>query len=128
MQTLGRCFRVPLKRGKPLGRIRQRLVFILHVRDEVGPNIVDRFHVITALLHAGVAVLPPETHEADASFDAQPSLFESLRSLGHARPGTYRVVDHDHRFTRIDLAFYQLARTVLLPLFANQKTTITTVL
>ena len=85
MQTVGRRFRVPLKRGKPLGRVRERLVFIFHVGYEVGPDIVDRFHMITALLHECVAIVPAKTHQANTTFDAQPGRFESLGGFSHAR-------------------------------------------
>src|SRR4029079_8321091 len=105
MEILRCLFAGPFKLWKDLRRIDRYLVFIVHERDEVVPDVEDGFHVITTLLHERVAVLPTETHEPDAAFDAQSRLRQSFRGFGHAGAGTDGVVDDDHRFIRIDDAF-----------------------
>ena len=107
MQMLRGFFVGPLECGKPLRRVRERFFFVIHVGDEVGPDIVDGLHVITALLHERVAVMPAETDEANPAFDAEPCCFESLGGFVHTRAGAHRIVDQDHGFARIDHAFDQ---------------------
>ncbi len=120
MQLLRRFLAGPLELWKPLRRVRERLFFVVHVRDEVGPDVVDGLHVIATLLHECVTVLPAEANEANPAFDAQPCFFESLSPLGYRRSGAHRIVDQDHRFARIDHAFDQFQWAVLFTLFTNE--------
>ena len=128
MKVFGCLLRVPFKFGKPFRGIGRRFFFIVHVRDKVVPNVIDRFHVITALLHERVAVGPAKAHQANTPFDAQTRRFEPLGGFRHAGSGAHGIVDHDHRLARIDLALDQFAGTVLLSLFANEQTVIAAVL
>src|SRR5204862_7516607 len=91
------------------------------------PDVVDRFHVKPALLHQRVAVFPAEAHQANPALDTQARGFEPLDRLGHTSSGAHRVVDHDHRLAGIDLALDEFAGAVLLPLLANQETSIAAV-
>src|ERR1051326_4818591 len=77
MQMFGRGFCVPFKLRKPLRRIHEWLVFVIHVGDEVVPDVVDGFHVIATLLHEGVAVVPTEAHQTNTALDAQARSFRS---------------------------------------------------
>src|SRR5262249_19515292 len=120
MKFLRCLFGGPLKCWKDLRRIDRYLVFVVHEGDKVVPDVEDGFHVITTLLHQRVAVLPTETNETDATFDAQSCFFQSLGGFSHARSGADGVIDDDHGLIRIDNAFDQLERTMLLAFFANQ--------
>src|ERR1043165_2720699 len=128
MQAFGRNVCVPLKLRKPLRRVRERLVFVVPVGDEVVPDVVGVFRVIAALLHDPVTGVPAETNQTDPSLDAQTCSFETLGGFVHARSGAYRGVDDDRGRGRIVLALDQFAGAVLFSFFAHQETAITTVL
>src|SRR5204862_7652766 len=73
----------------------------------------------TLSLHDALPIYP--------ALDTQARGFEPLDRLGHTSSGAHRVVDHDHRLAGIDLALDEFAGAVLLPLLANQETSIAAV-
>src|ERR1041384_1877769 len=119
MKIFRRLFCGPFESRKNLRRVDGYFVFVFHEGDEVVPDVEDGFHVITALLHARVAVLPAETYQADAAFNAQSRLLQAFGGFGHARSGADGVVDDDHGLIRIDDALDQFARAVLFSLLTN---------
>src|SRR6185295_7861216 len=121
MKMFRRLLPGPFKCWKDLGWIGGYLVFVVHEGDEVVPDVEDGFHVITTLLHERIAVLPTKTHQTNAAFHTQSRFFKAPCRFGHARSGANRVVDDDHWLTRIDNAFDQFARAVLLALFTDQE-------
>src|SRR5687767_11988890 len=128
MKIFGCTSDVPFKGGKPFRRVSERFLFVVHVGHKIVPDVVDRFHVVATLLHARVTAVPPKAHKTNAALDAKSLAFEPFGSFVHAGSGTNRIVDDDHWLRRVEWAFDEFQRTVLLSFLADQQTTITTIL
>ncbi len=121
VETFGRAFGAPLEGGEPLRGVAQGLLLVLHVVDEVFPDVVDGLDVIAALLRGRVAAVPAEAHERHRALDAQARLFETRAPFGHRGAGAYRVVDEDDRLGRVNRALDELERAVGLALLADEQ-------
>ena len=58
--------------------------------------------MVAALLHPRVAAVPAKAHQANAAFDAQAGLFESLDSLVHRHAGADGIVDEDYGLVTLE--------------------------
>src|SRR5947207_14502416 len=90
MKMFGRSPRTPANLGKPFRWISDWFLFVVHVINEVVPNVVHRFHVVAALLHKRIAAVPAEAHQADPALYPQARRFQPLSALFHGAAGADR--------------------------------------
>jgi hypothetical protein len=124
MQLFRRALPAPREVRKHLRRIADRARLVLHVIDEIVPDVGHRLDVIAPLLHAGEAAVPAEAHEEDAAFDADAGLLEVPAGEVHRRARADRIVEHDGGLVPVDRSLDELERAVLLALRANQQAVI----
>jgi hypothetical protein len=94
------------------------------VVHEIVPDVRDSFDVIASLLQPRITCIPAEAHQENSALYTQAGLLEKFASFGRRCARTNRIVDQDNRLRPVKRSFDQLQRAVLLPLLAQQQTTI----